>query len=196
MDANLTSDSISGPRDMLTAALHVLAGDLCLHVGPGDIGRCRPFTLPPPSQICPDSLSTWLCDGGHFFTLFRPLGAAGTLLFSHTNQILYHASMDAQLSPDCPAGLSFLCQFTTDSTPEGPVPRLLAFDVLSPHPPAARGDMLRGMQVHLPNPLCCVQWIGFRRYLSREFIAGLPHRIRGVVALGSDPLAGAWEATN
>ena len=176
----------------LSAALHVLAGDVCLRIGPGDLGKCKPLVIPPSSvNIGPEALSTWRCEGGHFFTLFKPLGA-GTLLFSHTNEVLYHASMDAQLSQDCPAGLSFLCQYTTDATPEGDVPRLLAFDVVSPHPPAARGDMLRGMQTHLP-PLCCVQWIGFRKCLSNDFIAALPHKIRGVVALGNDALVGEWE---
>lgn len=178
----------------LSAALHVLAGDVCLRVGPGDLAKCKPFLISLHSNICPEVLSTWLCEGGHFFTLFKSLGTAGTLLYSHTNEVLYHASMDAQLSQDCPAGLPFLCQFTTDTTPEGVVPRLLAFDVVSPHPPAVRGDMLRGMQVHLPAPLCCVQWIGFRKYLSNDFITGLPHRIRGVVALGNDALIGEWEA--
>ena len=197
MDSNMDSSTGSEVvNDTLSAALHVLAGDVCLHIGPGDVARCQLFIATPAVSICPEALSTWLCDGGHFFTLFRPLGTGGSLLFSHTNEVLYHASMDVQLAPDCPAGLAFLCQFTVDSAPEGPVPRLLVFDILSPHPPAARGDMLRGMQAHLPGPLCCVQWIGFRRYLSREFIAGLPHRIKGVVALGGDPLAGTWEASD
>ncbi len=177
----------------LSAALHVLAGDLCLQVGYAD--RCRAFAISPlPSVICPDAPSTWLCHS-HFFTLFRPKGGAGTLLFSHTNEVLYHASIDAQLSQDCPADLCFLCQFTLDSLPEGDVPRLLVFDLSNITLPAlARGEMLWGLQGHLPLPLCCVQWIGPRQYLSAEFISGLPHTIRGLVALGSDPLvAGAWE---
>ena len=121
---------------------------------------------------------------------------SGTLLFSHTNEILYHASMDAQLPPSCPVGLCFLCQFTTDSNPEGNAPRLLAFDILPKLPlsPSARGDMLREMQPHLPHPLCCVQWVGPRRYLTRGFVAGLPHQIGGLVSLGGDPLEpGAFE---
>ena len=179
--------------DTLSAALHVLAGDVCLCVGPGDMRKCKPFVLPSVSRIYPEALSTWLCRGGHLFTLFKTdcksLGQVGTLIFSHTNEVLYHASIDAQLSSDCPADLCFLCQFTTDSSPEGVVPRLLAFDVLSHQPPAARGAILREMQAHLPHPLCCVQWVGPRRYISSEFIAGLPHRIGGLVSLGDDPLA-------
>lgn len=178
--------------DTLSAALHVLAGDVCLCVGPGDIGKCRPFSVPPTVEICPEALSTWLCKDGHFFTLFKS-SPTGTLLFSHTNEVLYHASIDAQLSKDCPIGLCFLCQFTIDSTPDGDISRLLAFDIIldPPLPPPARGAMLRGMQPHLPHPLCCVQWVGPRRYLSRDFIAGLPHKIGGLISLGSDPLIGA-----
>lgn len=181
--------------DTLSAALHVLGGDICLQVSQDYIARCRPFAVPESSsQIESGALSTWLCEGSHFFTLFRPNAAVGTLLFSHTNEILYHASTDAQLSPSCPADACFLCQFTTDSSPEGAVPRLLVFDVLSEQPQNVRGDMLRSLQGHLPQPLSTVQWIGPRQYLSREFIAGLPHKIRGLVALGAGPLAaGALE---
>jgi hypothetical protein len=182
--------------DSLSAALHILAGDVCLRVSPDYIARCRAFKTQDQGRIDSTALSTWLCDGGHFFTLFRPSAEVGTLLFSHTNEVLYHASVDAQLSNDCPADLCFLCQFTTDSSPEGAVPRLLAFDVVVSQPPSARGDMLRGLQGHLPQPLCCVQWIGPRQYISPQFVAGLPHRIRGLVALGEDPLAaGVLEPT-
>lgn len=184
------------PMDSLSAALHILAGDVCLRVSPDYIARCRAFKTQDPGSIDSTALSTWLCDGGHFFTLFRPSAEVGTLLFSHTNEVLYHASVDAQLSNDCPADLCFLCQFTTDSSPEGAVPRLLAFDVVVSQPPSVRGDMLRGLQGHLPQPLCCVQWIGPRQYISPQFVAGLPHRIRGLVALGEDPLAaGVLEPT-
>ena len=181
--------------DTLSAALHVLTGDVCLQVGQEAMNKCRTLVIPSfPGTICPEALSTWLCDGAHFFTLFKPKGASASLVFSHTNEMLYHASIDAQLSINCPEGLAFLCQFTTDFLPEGSVPRLLAFDILSSNSPAARGDVLREMQIHLPQPLCIVQWIGPRLYISPEFIAELPHKIKGVLALGDDPLAAAmWE---
>ncbi len=192
-----TSPRQAPADDMLSAALHVLAGDVCLRVGPPVIDACRPLAIPSSaSLICPETLSTWLCDGAHFFTLFKPRGVGGTLLFSHTNEMLYYASVDAQLSHNCPEDVAFLCQFTMDSMPDGDVPRLLAFDVMcSPLPSSSvRGDMLRAMQIHLPHPLCIVQWIGPRRYISQDFIAGLPHKIKGVVALGVNPLAAdAWE---
>lgn len=193
-------ESITESADTLSVALHVLAGDVCLHASRDYIPRCRPFTVAAGAgRVDHNVLSTWLCKDAHFFTLFRPNSAVGTLLFSHTNEVLYHASIDAQLSKDCPADLCFLCQFTTDSLPEGSVPRLLAFDVVftsrDQQPPGIRGDTLRGLQGHLPQPLCIVQWIGPRQYLSKEFVAGLPHKIKGLIALGSDPLAaGVFEA--
>ena len=186
MEGVLNSRDLVG--DTLSEALHVLAGDVCLHVNPGLLDRCRKLVLPSVcSAVPPDAACTWLCEGAHFFTLFRPSGAVGTVIFSHTNEVLYHASMDAQLSEACQADLSFLCQFTRDPTPEGAVPRLLVFDIVSSQPPEARGETLRNLLVHLPQPLCCVQWIGPRRYLSSEFIAGLPHKVGGLIALGDDP---------
>jgi hypothetical protein len=205
-------------QDTLSAALHILAGDVCLYASRDYIARCRKFSdLHATGMIegaidsmidCTidaASLSTWLCDGAHFFTLFRPNSAVGTLLFSHTNEVLYHASVDAQLSVECPADVSFLCQFTFDRMPEGNTPRLLAFDVMgdavggsisSITSPAcsnitSRGDRLRSMQAHLPQALCVVQWIGPRRYLSPEFLAALPHAVKGLIALGEDPLVPA-----
>jgi hypothetical protein len=38
-------------------------------------------------------------------------------------------------------------------------------------------------------PVCCVQWIGYSRYLSPEFVSALPHPICGVMAIGDNPLA-------
>lgn len=222
--------------ETLSAALHVLAGDVCLRVSGSYLPVCTQFSVSDGANNhnnnhnngCSDSgqtemedkaepeieiefkadpkieakieataLSTWLCKDAHFFTLFRPTGAEGTLLFSHTNEVLYNASIEAQLSKDCPADLCFLCQFTTDSLPDGCcAPRLLAFDVITARmdqqpPPGTRGEILRVAQAHLPLPLCVAQWIGPRQYLSREFIAGLPHKIKGVFALGDTPLVAA-----
>ncbi len=198
MDAK-TDTKFTTNTDTLSAALHVLAGDVCLQVSADCFSRCRPFVVQRDSgaanqQVDPEAMSTWLCEGAHFFTLFKLSGSSGTLLFSHTNEVLYHASMDAQLSSNCPPDVAFLCQFTTDSLPEGPVPRLLVFDMLASQPLGLRGDMLRALQGHLPQPLCFVQWIGPRQYISADFILKLPHRIKGLFAIGEDPLvAGVCE---
>ena len=176
----------------MDAALCVLAGDVCLQVDPEMLALCKGVAAtdcaPEPGALC-----TWLCKDAALFTLFRLRG--GTLLYSHGNQVLYHAAAAAQLAPSCPSGTAFLCQFTFDSLPEGRVPRLLAFDTPAPLPARQRGELLRALAVHLPQPLCAVQWVGPRQYLSRDFVAGLPHAIEGLFYLGDDPLVrGAVEA--
>jgi hypothetical protein len=171
--------------DPLSDALRFLAAEVCLQIGRDMLPKCSPITITPLPEIAEDSLCTWLCADAHFFTLF--VAGDCTLIFSHTNEILYHASPLAQLPPSCPKDVAFLCQFTFDALAEGTMPRLLVFDVLFPAPPAQRGERLRSLQHYLP-PLCCVQWIGYARYLSREFLAALPHATTGVVALQTDSL--------
>ena len=173
--------------DSLSAALRFLAGDVCLQIGKDTLAKCRPLSLTCTSAIAEEALCTWLCKDAHFFTLFKSEDNNNTLIYSHTNEMLYHASVDAQLAPICPKDMAFLCQFTFDSLPEGRVPRLLVFDVLFPGPAVHRGEILRSMQC-LPQPLCCVQWLGFSRYLSQEFFQALPHAISGILVLGDDPL--------
>lgn len=177
----------------MDSALCILAGDVCLQIHPDILSLCRDFSPPPPlDTYVPQlsALSTWLCKDALFFTLFKLREC--TLLFSHANRVLYYASTAAQLSPSCPVGTAFLCQFTHDCLPEGKVPRLLVFDVFSPgphKPPAERGELLRSLASCLPQPLCAVQWVGPRRYLTREFVASLPHAIAGLFYLGPDPVA-------
>jgi hypothetical protein len=138
-------------------------------------------------QISDTTLSTWLCDDALFFTLIKSDGQ--TLVYSHVNRVLYYATPQAQLATACPDGTSILCQFTVDTLPQECEPRLLAFDVCMPPgvDPAVRGESLRALAVHMPAPLCCVQWVGGRRYLTREFVAGLPHKASGGFALTPDP---------
>ena len=172
----------------LEQALSILAAEVCVQISPCIPAICRNLErLPPPPES--DSLCTWLCKDSHFFTLFKTEASSPTLLYSHSNEVLYYASVLAQLSPSCPLATGFICQFTHDSLPDGLVPRLLVFDTISPQsmPAAARGDFLRALSAHIPQPLCCVQWIGPRRYLSGDFIKGLPHAISGVLYLSDDP---------
>lgn len=179
----------------LPFALSTICGAPCLKIGQ-DINQCcrqvkhAPLPellwdqpLPPP----PDSIATWLCKDSVFFTLIR--SNQETLVFCHDNQTLYYASPAAQLAPECPVGTAFLCQFTTDHLPEGQVPRLLVFDMVSPvdFSPQARSERLRSYGQCLPQPLCHIQWVGFLRYLTPEFVRKLPHRAEGLFCLGSDP---------
>lgn len=188
-----TEAAAGSPTPRMDASLCILAGDVCLQVHQDLVPLCRPLSPPAPVRCFVPQLeapSTWLCKDAQFFTLFKLQGS--TLLFSHGNRVLYYASTMAQLAPECPLGTAFLCQFTHDTLPEGRVPRLLVFDVFSPgppKPPSERGHLLRGMAQHLPQPVCAVQWVGPRRYLSREFVAGLPHAIAGLFYLGADPCA-------
>jgi hypothetical protein len=172
----------------LDEALSVLAADICVQIAPSIATVCR--TLCTYSTPNTDTHCTWVCKDTNFFTLFK-VDKSSTLLYSHTNEVLYYASMLAQLSPSCPLNVGFLCQFTHDSLPEGLVPRLLVFDIISPTalPAEARGDYMRALATHIPQPLCCVQWIGPRRYLSDEFIRGLPHEMQGILYIGDDPLS-------
>ena len=186
------SEVFEAPPDRLTYALSTLTGDPCIQIGPEVHLACKDISFVDPgsvetSQISDSSLSTWLCDEAHFFTLIK--ADTGTLVYSHTNGVLYYAAPIAQLSAACPLGTAILCQFTLDSLPppEALTPRLLAFDVLQRHDPVQRGEALRALAVHLPTPLCCVQWVGPRQYLTAQFVSGLPHKTRGGFALTEDP---------
>jgi len=172
-------------------ALSILAGDVSLQVGPEILALCSPLSLSPLPGPQPTDTATWQCRDAPFFTLFKTHHSPSTLLYSHSNGVLYHASPQAQLSPACPPCTGFLCQFTRDALPEGAVPRLLVFDVVTLQAMAApgRGDFLRALAQHLPQPLCTAQWVGPSRYLTREFVARLPHAIGGIMFLGEDPLA-------
>ena len=181
------------PTDRLTYALSILAGDPCIQIGQGMQRACRELTLADPvgaESECPTdaSLATWLCDEALFFTLIKE--DRQTLVFCHSNGVLYYATPQTQLAVACPSGTSILCQFTVDSLPGECTARLLAFDVLSPKgaDPAGRGETLRGLAVHLPTPLCCVQWVGPRQYLTSQFLAELPHKTSGRVVLTPDSL--------
>ena len=165
----------------------ILSGDVCLSVGQEVQAMCRQVQVVPTSSAPPEALASWLCKEGNFFTLFKTQTHVSTLLYSHTNKVLYYASAQAQLSPACPC-IGFLCQFTHDTLPEGRVPRLLVFDVCCPLPAIQRGEMLRSYSQHLPQPLCTVQWVGPSKYLSHEFVQGLPHSIEGLFLLGENPL--------
>ena len=174
----------------LDTALSTLTAEICVQIAPSVALLCKP-AAPKNCQkhsANPD-FCTWRCKDAHLFTLFK-INPLLTLVYSHTNDVLYYASLQAQLSAACPLHTGFLCQFTLDSLPEGKVPRLLVFDVIptSPMPAAARADFLRAVAPNLPQPLCCVQWIGSRAYLTKDFIRNLPHPIEGLYALADEPL--------
>jgi hypothetical protein len=184
----------------LSLALSVLACDPCLSVGQPLLKVCKPIHLT--CTDAPDSdndHATWLCAPRLFFTLIKH--AQDTLLYSHSNQMLYFASAQAQLSPSTPDGTAFLCQFAMDRAQDQLEPRLLAFDLVSTVPdpsgrqdssPSARGAHLRSLTQHLPKPLCCVQWVGQPQCLTQPFRSALPHSSSGTLFL--QPSAGDLNA--
>ena len=179
--------------DDLSHALSILAGDPCLSVGQPLVKVCSPIQLT--CTEAPDSdndHATWLCAPRLFFTLIKH--AQDTLLYSHSNQMLYFASAQAQLSPSTPDGTAFLCQYAIDKVQDKLEPRLLAFDLTSTDPapdpsgrldssPSARGARLRSLTPNLPKPLCCVQWVGQPHCLTPEFLSALPHQSVGTLLL-------------
>lgn len=191
-DLELEPES-SCESDVLSMAVAILTGGMCLQVGPSLLELCRPVEFVPEVRPFHESAATWLCERHAFFTLIKE--QSNTLVFSHSNEVLYYASPAVQLSRSCPHGSALLCQFTLDrvvaqgggsgsnSCEQQFEPRLLVFDVLScPRgtPALARGEHLRALSVHLHQPLCCVQWVGLGRYLNRGFVAGLPHSVVGL----------------
>jgi hypothetical protein len=181
---------------MLDTALSILTSDVCI----GIIGSASVFSLckkvshlphhqpQPHHQHQPQEVSTWRCRDSPFFTLIQPAAGGPTLLFCHENETLYYASPGAHLSPSCPECTAFLCQFVIDGSDKDRSPRLLAFDILTSASVLERGDMLRRLSVHLPQPLCHVQWIGPREHLTPSFLSSLPHQVEGVFSLTQNPL--------
>ena len=172
----------------LDHALSVLTTDLCLQVGSSIFSACRQVTHSDSVHVGQESYATWMCENAKMFTLFKTHDS--TLVFSHTNGVLYQSSPLARLSNECPVDTAVLCQFTVDTVESGESePRLLAFDIISQEPlsPELRGIRLRALAVHLPIPLCCAQWVGPRMHLSVDFVKKLPHRVSGMFVLGQDP---------
>lgn len=179
-------------EDTHTLALRIIADRVSPCIGPFIEQAARPFELLPESQ--PSGLSsseictpcTWVCKNRLFFTLVMQFTGQPSYVVDNSRNIVYAASSSAQLARECPEKTAFLCQFTMDRTPAGAVePRLLVFDILCPGVPATqRYERLRAMEIFLPKPLCCVQWAGDRRCMTREFLASLPHEADGVMWLG------------
>ena len=193
------------PQDeQLEKALNVLTSDLCLCISPSFSKLCKSYSFEEDSKKeCnrqdPHTPATWWCDNARVFTLIK--GSERTLIFSHSDEVLYYASQHLQLAQACPADTAFLCQFTEDiteiretsgetseQTPKLLTPKLLAFDILTDDLPAKRGDTLRALSIHLPRPLCEVQWVGPKQFLHKDFLKSLPHPAHSVFCLGPNPL--------
>lgn len=185
--------------DTHSLALRVLADRVSPCIGPFIEQVSCPFDLPkesrPPKTFLPsqESPCTWICKDRLFFTLVMPFAGQPSYVVDNSRNVIYCASQAAQLSLSCPGKTAFLCQFVVDKLPDGKEePRLLVFDMVCPGDPAKeRYERLRSMEQFLPKPLCCVQWAGDRRCMTREFLASLPHEAVGVMWLGpaGEPLS-------
>lgn len=133
----------------------------------------------------PIGYCTWRPVGSHFVTLIKHNGI--TLLYCHYNDVVYYTQPCVRLQNTCPDGTAILGQFCEDNVDGQLHPRLLMFDVLSTSDPCykSRGVLLRDLVVHLPRPLCALQWSGEASSL-RSFIGNLPHKVDCLLELGNE----------
>ena len=176
-------------NEMHNLALRTLAERVSLCIGPFIEEVSRPFEVPSTSTqpSRPDcDLCTWICRPGLFFTLVMMYPNQPSYVIDNQRNIVYTATLPAQLSSRCPEKTAFIGQFVLDKTPDGlQEPRLLIFDVAClGMPPRERYEKLRSMEQFLPKPLCCVQWAGERQCMSEDFLKSLPHDVAGVMWLG------------
>ena len=131
---------------------------------------------------------TWRPAGSHFVTLIQHEGI--TLLYCHANDTVYYTQPCVRLQGTCPDGTAILGQWCEDSLDGQAHPRLLMFDVACKGSQCykSRGAVLRDMAVHLPQPLCTLQWSGECSAL-RGFLGTLPHQVECLLELGSDSFA-------
>jgi hypothetical protein len=167
--------------------------DPCLH--PGDHHRFRlGLHTTIAKQHSTEAFGTWLAQGAELITIGKYSGGT-TLVYIPSQDTFYFASPSVMLSPECPEHTIFIGQFVIDN--DNNTPRVLIFDVAK-----VQGVLCSGMPVHDRygclqqklvqhlGPICTLQWVGECRVLSRDMSSGkfkVPHAVRGVMALQSDP---------
>ncbi len=189
VDLGMDGD-LMGDDDMHDLALRTLAERVSPCIGSfieevSRVYEVPEYSTPPSSPDC--NLCTWICQPGIFFTLVMMFANQPSYIVDNLRNIVYTATLSAQLSSHCPEKTAFIGQFVLDRTPEGKrEPHLLIFDVVCPgKTPLERYEKLRSMEQFLPKPLCCVQWAGERHCMSKDFLCSLPHEVAGVMWLGS-----------
>ena len=171
--------------------------DPCLH--PGDHYRYRlspniiATTQQTPSSKQDSAFGTWLAHGAEIITIGKYSGGA-TLIYIPSQDTFYFASPPAVLSPECPEQTIFVGQFVIDGDA---TPRVLVFDVAKIQGVSCSGMPVRDryaclqqkLAAHL-GPICTLQWVGECKVLANEMRSGkfkVPHAVRGVMALQSEP---------
>jgi hypothetical protein len=187
MNSSLVSFDQDAMHDL---ALRTLAEKVTPCIGPFIEEVSRQYEVPSVSvaPTKPDcDLCTWICEPGLFFTLVMMYPNQPSYIVDNLRNVVYTATLTAQLSSQCPEKTAFIGQFVLDKTPDGNrEPHLLVFDVVCPGlSPTQRYEKLRSMEHFLPKPLCCVQWAGERQCMSKDFLKSLPHDVAGLVWLGS-----------
>jgi hypothetical protein len=177
---------------LIQDALLLTCGSVCLQVHQV-LQKCtKPVSLKIETRR-EDGHFTWLVKDTHWFTLIKQ--GKQTLVYSHTNSMLYYASPNVQLTDACPDGHSFLCQVCIDRTPDGQdVPRLLVTDLVTPviPEPQGRGSVIRSLS-HVFTQVCHIQWSGERQCLI-GFMPKIPHETSGVIRLGDEAICPTLEA--
>lgn len=123
--------------------------------------------------------TSWITKNAQWFTVLKH--NQQTLVYCHSNEMMYYASPNIQLHPSMPDGHAFLAQTCIDNTD---TPRLLILDVIIPSlpDPKQRGHVLRNLSQFFPAT-CHVQWAGDITALRKFLKSGLPHPVECVVSL-------------
>lgn len=204
----------------LEYSLYCMTSDITLCIQPALVKLCKAikFSSSKIQQATTTTAAptappfyTWRALDAQFFSLVAFRG--NTYVYCHENDMLYLASAMSRLSPSCPDETVFLGQFTVDTIDGVEEPRFLVFDIHSSNklpqpeprgepkgepkeepketPQQQRGRLLRTLSVHLPHPLCVVQWIGQRRCLveNKDFISSLPHPVDALLCLQKSPFS-------
>lgn len=158
----------------------------CLWIG-DHLDYCRaPREL---NGVAGETLWTWVPDGAEWAILMKLVGHT-VIYVPRTDTVSFVAPVFA-LGNGCAPNTALLCQCMRDTMPELGPPRLLVVDLLCHGgTPTAGADArsryakLMDLQSHFAPGACALQWCGERSALTAEFLGGLPHRVRALVALG------------
>lgn len=187
---------------MLDCALYHMTSNIFVCTIPDLLRMTQELAVRPIGDRSDKPVYTWKCAKTHFFSLIQY--KEETYAYCHTNDMMYTSSIMAKLCPSCPDKTVFFGQFTFDNINGKEEPRFLVFDMVTfksdaelraakkrrfpASPPEERMATLRAASQYIPHPLCCVQWVGLRKYLTAAFIRKLPHEAESILMLSDSPL--------
>ena len=163
------------------------------------LAACDDYVLPychelASAEMDPSSaMHTWVPSDSQNILLIKV--KAHTLMYVPQKDMLYYAHPSFALGPLCPEHTVFISQFVLD---DGTTPRLLVFDMASDGRRSLQGipaaDRYRLLQERatdaLQHPQCIVQWVGELGALKdASFLKHLPHKVKTLMTLTSDPMA-------